>query len=84
MTIHTTRWLAISLVLMLIIATSVPAEEPAAATDPQSPRYEQDEFAPLPTPDWVQMIDQGTLNPSLAGIETPEALSWTWWLKNRR
>ncbi|MGE0609759.1 MAG: PVC-type heme-binding CxxCH protein [Pirellulales bacterium] len=36
--------------------------------------YHQSESPPLPAPSWVRMIDQGTLNPRLAGIHTPDGI----------
>lgn len=69
-------WKAFPLVLILPLLSLVlraDAQQPAPASVAE-PAYEQDEFAPLPTPDWVEMIDQGTLNPDLAGIETPRGI----------
>ena len=39
-----------------------------------NPDYQLEEFPPLPSPTWVQMIDQGAANPELAGIRTPAGI----------
>ncbi|MGD9646019.1 MAG: PVC-type heme-binding CxxCH protein [Pirellulales bacterium] len=47
-------------------AEPTPVTPPPAAVD-----YNRDETESRPAPAWVQMIDQGSLDPRLAGIHTP-------------
>ena len=47
------------------------AETTAPAPPPAPVDFNRDETESRPAPSWVRMIDQGTVNPRLAGLHTP-------------
>lgn len=66
---HVSRSILMAILVLAGAASASAIEAPPAADD-----YNQNEFAPRPTPSWVQMIDQGTKDPRLAGLTTPAGL----------
>lgn len=57
--------------LVAMGALEVLAETTAPAPPPAPVDFNRDETESRPAPSWVQMIDQGTLDPRLAGLHTP-------------
>lgn len=60
--------------LVAVSSQSADSQDNAGEKGAPADDFLLNEFPSRPAPDWVQMIDAGTLNPQLAGISVPRGL----------
>ncbi|QDU79314.1 hypothetical protein Pla110_10220 [Polystyrenella longa] len=63
-------WLCCALSLFLTLSLCLNLCGPLFAQDD----FQEYEFEKRPSPEWVKMIDQGTIDPKLSGIKTPAGI----------